>query len=167
MLLQFAAGAWLAHRHAARKRLAPGAGVVFAVLGVGALGALWLAGVNDILFRPLLWGLPALMIVAGALAAEPVRAWAPPRALVRLGDASYAIYLCHAPVVALAAAAVGAGNAWVFTPVAVAASLAVGLAFHRWVETPLIAAARAVPALLRPRPKPALDCSRAGSQTPR
>lgn len=159
MLLQFAAGAWLAHRHAQGRRLPPGAGLAFAALGAGVLTVLWLAGLNDILWRPLLWGLPALMIVAGALAAEPVRAWAPPRALVRLGDASYAIYLCHAPVVALAAAAIGAGNGWVFVPAAIAASLVAGFAFHRWIETPLIAAARALPGLVRPRPSHVLDCS--------
>ena len=159
MLLQFAAGAWLAHRQAQGRRLTPGAGLAFAGLGAGALAALWMAGLNDILWRPLLWGLPALMIVAGALALEPVGARAPPRALVRLGDASYAVYLCHAPAVALVAAAVGAGDAWVFVPAAIAASLIAGFAFHRWVETPLIAAARALPGLVRPRPRPVLDCS--------
>jgi exopolysaccharide production protein ExoZ len=157
MLLQFAAGAWLAHRQAQGRRLSPGAGCVFAALGAGALAALWLAGLNDDLWRPLLWGLPALAIVAGALAIEPVRAWAPPRALVRLGDASYAIYLCHGPVVALVAAAGGVG--WVFVPAAITASLIAGFAFHRWVETPLIAAARALPGLVWPRPRQVLDCS--------
>jgi exopolysaccharide production protein ExoZ len=162
MLLQFAAGVWLARREARSQRLPPGAGVVFAALGLAAIAALWLAGVNDILFRPLLWGLPAVMIVAGALAIEPVRALAPPRALVRLGDASYALYLCHLPVITLLAAAIGAKPAWLFTPLAIAAAVVAGLAFHRWVETPLIAGARALPARLarlRPRPRPVLDCS--------
>jgi exopolysaccharide production protein ExoZ len=156
MLLQFAAGVWLAHRQGGGKRLPPGAGAVFAALGVALLAAMWLAGVQDILLRPLLWGLPALMIVAGALAVEPVRALTPPRSLIRLGDASYAIYLCHLPTVALSAWIVGARPAWMFAPVAILASIIAGLAFHHAVERPLIAVCRAIPGrpvAARSRPK--------------
>lgn len=162
MLLQFAAGIWLARRQARGLRLPVGAGVVFAALGVGILALLWLSGFQDILFRPLLWGLPAVMIVAGALAIEPARKLTPPAALIRLGDASYAVYLCHFPVIALVAAAAGAQRIWLFVPLAIGASLVVGFAFHRLAETPLIAAGRALPArlaALKGRPRPVLDCS--------
>ncbi|HLY80992.1 MAG TPA: hypothetical protein VKQ70_16550, partial [Caulobacteraceae bacterium] len=66
--------------------------------------------------------------------------------------ASYAIYLCHFVAVALAARLVGVEPAWRFTPVAVILSLAAGLAFHRWIERPLIAGARRLPHLFAPSP---------------
>jgi exopolysaccharide production protein ExoZ len=146
MLLEFAAGVWLAHRASRGAVIPPGAGLTFAGLGAALLAAMWLGGFQDILWRPLLWGLPAVMIVAGALAAEPIRALTPPGALVRLGDASYAIYLCHMPAVALVFAALGTAPVWVFAPAAILASLVAGLAAHRFVERPLIAACRAIPA---------------------
>ena len=95
--------------------------------------------------------LAAAMIVAGAVALEPLRAIRPPAALLRLGDASYAIYLCHFVAVALAARWVGVAPTWRFVPTAVALSLVAGLVFHRWIERPLIAAARRVPDLLQGR----------------
>ncbi len=151
MLLQFAAGIWLAHRRTRGRDLPAGAGVVFGALGVAALAALWLTGVNDILFRPLFWGLPALMIVAGALALEPVRSLAPPRALIRLGDASYSVYLCHLPVITLVAAVARSWTGAMFPALAIACALAAGMAFRHVVETPLIAALRALPARAAPR----------------
>jgi len=147
MLLEFAAGIWLAHRMARGEAAPPGAGIVFGGLGVALLALMGAAGFQDILLRPLLWGMPAVMIVTGALAIEPLRALAPPRALVRLGDASYAIYLCHLPVVALVATG-GFDSHWAFAPAAITASLIAGLAFHHLVERPLIAACRALPARL-------------------
>jgi exopolysaccharide production protein ExoZ len=149
MMLQFAAGAALA-RGAAPRRLSPRAGLALLALGVAALAGMWLAGFYSNLFRPLLWGVPAVAIVAGAIAAEPVFARWAPRALLTLGDASYAIYLCHFVTVALTAWVLGVAPAWRFVPVAVVLSLVLGLAFHRLVERPLIAGARALPGLLSP-----------------
>jgi peptidoglycan/LPS O-acetylase OafA/YrhL len=91
------------------------------------------------------------MMVAGAVALEPVRALRPPSALLRLGDASYAIYLCHFITVALAARLIGVAPVWRFVPVAVVLSLATGLMCHRFIERPLIAASRALPGLLAPK----------------
>jgi exopolysaccharide production protein ExoZ len=145
LMLEFAAGAALAQWTARGGRIMPGAGLVFGGLGVALLAAMWLGGLQDTLWRPLLWGLPAVMIVAAALAIEPVKALTPPRTLIRLGDASYAIYLCHLPTVALVAAAIGWPHVWLFVPAAIAASIIAGLAFHRFVERPLIAACRALP----------------------
>jgi exopolysaccharide production protein ExoZ len=148
MLLQFAAGVWLARRRQLGRNTSPKAGAVLVVIGVGLLVAQGLSGLRSDLWRPLLWGIPAAMIVAGAVSLEAVRA---PRALVRLGDASYAIYLCHFVAVALVAGVIGVSPTWRFVPAAVALSLAVGLMFHRWIEKPLIAVCRAVPGLLAPK----------------
>ena len=45
--------------------------------------------------RVLTWGIPAFVIVAGAVSLEPFVAPALPRWLLTLGDASYSIYLSH------------------------------------------------------------------------
>ena len=148
MMLQFAAGVWLARRAELGRRNRPRAGLLLAAGGVALLAAMWLTGLRSDLFRPLLWGLPATMIVAGVLALEPLIVRRLPRALVALGDASYAIYLCHYLTVDLTARAIGVQRAWLFVPVAVAVSIAAGLAFHKLIERPLIAGARRLPALL-------------------
>jgi exopolysaccharide production protein ExoZ len=105
-------------------------------------------GFRNEFFRPLLWGLPALMIVAGALSLENLPRLAPPGPLIALGNASYAIYLCHLPAVALVAHLIGVRPTLVFVPVALAASIAAGLAFHHGLERPLIRACRALPGRL-------------------
>ena len=148
MLLQFGAGAWLARRQQLGRRILPEIGAALAAIGVLLLASQGLTGLRSDLWRPLLWGVPAAMIVAGAVALEPLRAIRPPAALLRLGDASYAIYLCHFVAVDLVARAMGVLNPWVFVPTAIAASIAAGMAFHRWIERPLIAGARRLPGLL-------------------
>jgi len=158
MLLQFGAGAWLARRRQLGRRILPEIGAALAVIGAVLLAAQGLTGLRSDLWRPLLWGVPAAMIVAGAVALEPAaapgqgRPLRPPSALLRLGDASYAIYLCHFITVALAARVVGLTPIWLFVPGAVGLSLIAGLIAHRWVEQPLIAACRAIPPLLAPKP---------------
>jgi exopolysaccharide production protein ExoZ len=145
LMLEFAAGAWIAWRGV---RLAPRGGTVLVLAAVALLGAETALGLKSDLFRPLLFGLPATLIVAGALAVEPVIARTAPRALIALGDASYAIYLCHFPAVGLVARLMGTTPGWAFVAAATAASIGAGLAFHRLAERPLIAAARAIPKLL-------------------
>jgi exopolysaccharide production protein ExoZ len=147
MMLQFAAGVWLARRAERGIALTPRTGAALLAGGMLLLAAMWLTGVRSDLFRPLLWGAPAAMIVAGALALEPLIARRAPAALRRLGDASYAIYLCHFVTVALVAAAVGIQRPWLFVPAAILVSLAAGLAFHWLIEKPLIRATRALPGL--------------------
>ncbi len=148
MMLQFAAGAGLAKAHGALTRLGPRRGAALALGGLALLAAMGLTGFRSDLWRPLLWGAPASLIVAGALALESSVRLRLPRALTRLGDASYAVYLCHFPIVALVAAAIGIQAAPVFVAASIAASLVAGLAFHALAERPLIAASRAIPARL-------------------
>jgi exopolysaccharide production protein ExoZ len=145
MLLQFAAGAWLGRRHMQRRRIEPGAGLIFLVLGLAALATMGLTGFRNEFFRPLLWGLPAVMIVAGAVALEEGGWLKVPAVLVGLGDASYAIYLCHMPVTALVGHTLGVQPVALFVAASLVASVTVGLAFHRWIETPLIRLCRRLP----------------------
>ncbi len=143
MLLQFAAGVGLGV--AAGRRALPGpawsGAMALAALGLWALeGAL---GLFSELWRPLLWGAPALLLVAGSLGLETGGAMRrlPPaaaRGLKAVGDASYAIYLLHLPATAVVAHALGYARPWLFLPAAMAASLAAGLAGRAWLERPLI-----------------------------
>lgn len=147
MLLQFAAGVGLGV--AAQRGLLPsrawGAGLIVCAL------LLWVliqdGGLFTELWRPLVWGVPAALTVAGALSIElagrPLRA---PRALagpaLLLGDASYCIYLFHLPATAVIAHTVGYADAGVFLPVSMVVSVLAGLAAHFWIERPLLARLR-------------------------
>jgi peptidoglycan/LPS O-acetylase OafA/YrhL len=65
--------------------------------------------------RFLIWGLPALAVVAGAVSLEPVLGPKLPRGLLAIGDASYSIYLSHGFVlsaVILVAGKVVLPNIW-------------------------------------------------------
>jgi exopolysaccharide production protein ExoZ len=149
MLLQFAAGVGLglAAEHGIAPTRRAGAALILAAL------AWWIAvqagGLFTELWRPLLWGVPALLTVAGALGLElnggrpPLREGQPSpgpaaRLGLALGDASYAIYILHLPATALIAHTLGWAQPWLFLPAAIGASLAAGLAGRAWVEKPLL-----------------------------
>jgi exopolysaccharide production protein ExoZ len=149
MLLQFAAGvaiAKLEERGALPGRLG---GCALVVTGLACLAASTLPGVFSELWRPFVWGVPAVLIVAGALAIEKAGGPPPVPWLLALGEASYALYLTHEPVQALVGHALGAENPLIFYPLALAATLAAGLACHRWIELPATRAARSL--VRRPR----------------
>ncbi len=147
LLLEFLAGAllgraWLAGRVPDRPTALGLIAVALAVLA-------WqqVIGSRGDLMRPLWWGGPAALIVAGAVGLEQagglVRApWAQ-RPLRRLGDASYSIYLCHPMAVGLVAATLGPQNPAVFLPVAITAALVLGLLCHQRIERPLLGWLRA------------------------
>lgn len=150
MLLQFAVGVGLGV--AVEHRLIPGPAWGAAMLA-GAL-VLWMAedisGIFTELWRPLLWGGPALLMVAGAVSLETgFQGRRPPSAVgqaVRLlGDSSYALYILHLPATALVAHTLGYGRTWLFLPLALLASTAAGLAGRAWVEKPLLERLRALP----------------------
>ena len=74
------------------------------------------------------WGIPAMLMVYGALSAERFLARFKP--LSKLGDASYSIYLVFGPLTTLIAPVSAAA--------AFAGSLLAGLAVHRTIERPLL-----------------------------
>ncbi len=51
--------------------------------------------------RVLSWGVPAALVVYGALCLELDQGLKVPSPLVKVGDWSYALYLCHLPIVAM------------------------------------------------------------------
>ena len=95
-------------------------------------------------WRGLAWGVPAALIV-GALALAPDAAAhsRPRRALERLGDASFSIYMVHFPLfwaIGLAIPEVPRGGphlAQLYVVMLAAVGLPVSLAVHRLVEAPL------------------------------
>ncbi|SDO06178.1 Peptidoglycan/LPS O-acetylase OafA/YrhL, contains acyltransferase and SGNH-hydrolase domains [Methylobacterium phyllostachyos] len=164
IVLEFAAGAGLALAYRGGTRLAAPlrAGLaVFGLLGL-ILAAYLLAdlGEADGILRPLLVGVPAALLVASALgpgrdAAQVARLPVPTRALVILGDASYALYLVHPFAlrlmreVLLRLGAAPALHPYGGMILMLAASITAALLVHRYVETPLT---RRVRRLLDPIP---------------
>ncbi len=154
MLLQFAAGAGLgaAAAHGQLRSRALGAVMLAAAL------ATWIAvrpgAVFTELWRPLLWGVPAVLTVAGVVSLERGGAFAGLSERVRdaavwFGDGSYAVYLMHLPATAIVAHTVGWSQVWLFLPLSIAASFAAGLAARAWVEKPLLNLLRRGPAARR------------------
>jgi exopolysaccharide production protein ExoZ len=182
MLLQFAAGVGLAE--AGARGLLPRRPVGFGLLAGGLLlfAMVQLGGLFSELWRPLVWGVPATLLVAGALAIEldgprpPLervafvrnqpgalqraqepkdrarfsvfadstkthRALGGPlhRALMKLGDASFALYLFHLPATAVIAHTLGYRHEVAFLVASMGVSVAAGLAVHAWIERPLLA----------------------------
>ena len=96
------------------------------------------------------WGVPAALIVYGALSLELDRKLHIPSALVRIGDWSYALYLCHLPIVAMLSRVwasrgpdIGPLDNVILLMLAAVASLAVAAAAHHLIERPALRATRA------------------------
>lgn len=84
------------------------------------------------------WALVVLALAHGGGLTGRVLGSAP---LVRLGEASYALYLIHAPLDVyvrklLALSSLAPASPWTSLGVFLAAALAYSLVLHRWVETP-------------------------------
>lgn len=139
MFLQFIAGVWLAHWRLKRSIAGRGEGWLMVVAGVLTFAALQLSGFYDNLWRPILWGVPAFLLVAGLVTVEargglPTLGW-----LKLIGNASYSIYLIHFVAMQLLTHVLDSGRFWPFVPVAIAVSVAVGVLCYRLIECPLIA----------------------------
>jgi len=149
LLLEFAAGMWLAK--SMEEGLVPGRhlGWGMFICGLSSFAAMFIAGVEWDLWRPLFWGFPALLLVAGLTAVEQDGGLPDIAPLRSLGDASYSIYLCHTLAMGAAALHFGVWNTPMFVPVAFVFGVAVGWVVWRLGEAP-------VQALLRgPKASPA------------
>lgn len=100
----------------------------------------------------LLAGTGAAVAIAGLVGLESETALRVPRPLIFLGEASYAIYLIHLPVISALGRIVVRFRDQAPAPVLVlavaVAALAIGAAYHIWVERPLM---RFVNSLGKPR----------------
>ena len=137
MFLQFLAGVWLARRRLAKGLPRRPLGLTLAIMGVLGFVALSFLDLFENLARPLWWGVPAFALVAGLVMVEddgglPRIGW-----LKLLGDASYSIYLTHVIFTGVLTHFINSGTL-TYVAVAVAGSLALGLACHFLLEKPLI-----------------------------
>ena len=143
MMLEFAAGVVMAHLLGEGRRPSLGMGWSFIALGLIIFAALRALGIHSDIGRWFLWGAPAVLIVAGAIGVEAGGGLPRSGALKQIGDASYSIYLCHWPIIAVTAKLVGAAHPWLFVPLTIAISLAAGLLVRRALEKPMIGLLRA------------------------
>lgn len=148
MLLEFAAGVWLGKLSAEARLPARSWGFFLVGGGLICFATMELAGWRNELWRPLLWGAPGAMIVAGALTLEARGPIPLCRAPLSLGDASYSIYLFHPLAVAAIAHAVGASRPALFIPLALGAAIGAGLAARALVERPLMTLCRRLPSAI-------------------
>jgi exopolysaccharide production protein ExoZ len=92
IVVEFVFGVMLAKWTLRGFRLPPAMAAVFILFGFGLILILPMISENA---RVLTWGVPAFVIVAGAVSLEQFVAPALPRWLLTLADASYSIYLSH------------------------------------------------------------------------
>ena len=116
-------------------------------LGLVACCSLLILPSHVLPIRLLRWGVPAAIIVACAVSLESRLHDLVPTMLLRLGDASYAIYLSHGfvlaalPILLVHAGSAGSAPA-LLLGAGLAASAAVGWLVHIAVERPILAAFR-------------------------
>ncbi len=149
LLLEFLGGVWLA-RLWARGRLqrAPrGFGWSAIAAGAAALALQQASGVRDDFWRPVRWGPPTALILAGALALETGSS-GPRQGLGRmfeaLGDASYSLYLVQAPLIAAFAWLTPGLPGGLRAVLAFGLAITAGLLCHGLVERPIDRALRRI-----------------------
>ncbi len=142
LFLEFLAGVWLARM--AQTTLLPdrSLGWLLVGAGLGLFTMIQLINMDWDLWRPMVWGAPAVMLVAGAVSIEADGGWPAIPGLKTLGDASYSIYLIHTLTVGALAITIGAWNPPIFIPLAMIVAIASGLACWRWLEQPMLNALR-------------------------
>lgn len=140
LLIEFLGGIVLARW--VEKGWKPGAMLGWAVLGLGAAALVFAPDppAEGDWARLLLFGVPAFLIVAGAVGVETsatnFRAGPAPRLL---GAASYSLYLSHTFVVSIVCKALGGkASPWLVTETATVLSILAALAVYRFVEQPLL-----------------------------
>jgi exopolysaccharide production protein ExoZ len=143
LLLEFAAGLWLGY--ARQRRVLPPYAWGFAALLLGlTMLAAWQAldGSDPTGWRVLAWGVPAVLIVGGAVTIERRQGFARSETLLLLGSASFSIYLVNVFVVAAAWRLLGAWSVPAYCLAALLCSTAAGILCWRFVELPLTRRAR-------------------------
>ena len=138
LFLEFLAGVWLARM--AQLQLLPERPIGWLLLGggVGLFALIQMINMDWDLWRPMVWGVPAAMLVAGAVSIEADGGWPAIPGLKTLGDASYSTYLIHTLTIGALAMTIGAWNALLFIPLAMAVAVVSGLACWWLAEKPML-----------------------------
>lgn len=141
IILEFLFGILLAAGFISGWRMTRGMAIFGLIAGLvgltlGSIGALELVD-----WRFALHGLPAALIVMSTVSLTLNSSNASSKVLVRLGDASYALYLSHpfsVNIVALVVGKLGVGLGWLFLPVGLVSALAASLIGFLIIERPLL-----------------------------
>lgn len=153
LLLEFMTGAWLGYAWAQGLVIGPrlGGAMVIVALILFASG-FWLD--YDALPSVASWGVPSLLLVAGALAFEPQLRSPLGRFFAKLGDSSYLLYLAHVLLIDLFLATPiaqlnqgGKSAVLMSFPIAIACTIIAAVGYEA-VELPLL---KAVKRLFLPR----------------
>lgn len=138
IILEFVAGVLLAYAVSKGFSTGPRGAIALLVAGIGGLALSGFVPIIGPFARPILFGLPALLIVAGAAGSGFAAKSALGRSAVLGGDASYALYLSHPFTVNLAALVFGTlGMGWVFVPVTLVLAIGASIAVHLILEKPV------------------------------
>ncbi len=94
----------------------------------------------------ILFAVPFSSFVLGGVFLESRKFFSAPLWMVRLGDASYSVYLIHKPILSVTSRIVGhvpfLMNCWLSVSIGVASSLGAGMLYHRFIEKPSMLAFR-------------------------
>jgi len=141
LLLEFGAGVWLGKAWSDGRLPGARTGWALVILGLLGFAAAGFSGVDVERARPLIWGVPAFLLVAGAVAIErqgEVPNWRP---LQALGDASYSLYLVHGLAISAVVRileAMGLASPAVILGAGLVAGVIAGLVTYQLVEKPLM-----------------------------
>ncbi len=138
LFLEFLAGVWLGRM--AQLQLLPDRSFGWLLLGAGMtlFAVIQMINMDWDLWRPMVWGAPAALLVAGAVSIEADGGWKAIPGMKILGDASYSIYLVHTLTVGALAMTIGAWNPPVFIPLAMIVAVGSGLACWAFLERPML-----------------------------
>lgn len=141
IVLDFLGGILLAMALSHLRKMPWGAGL--ALLIAGMLPLLFFLSWRVLTWRGVIWGVPAMAVVAGVLCLET--RWGPkmPRWALQIGDASYSIYLVHTfvlPAIGMVLMPIHRSWRYEVTTVVILCtvlSAGAGLLAYRWVERPI------------------------------
>ncbi len=141
IILEFVLGLWIGFAYRNQVSLPPAVRLALVTLGALAIVATIFLPPQD---RLIGYGIPAALIVAGSILGTPIPSTRVVRALVLVGDASYALYLTHPLMTRLCATslrrAVGLEQGWqqaLYFLAALATSIALALVIYLVVERPI------------------------------
>lgn len=138
VVLEFAAGMLIAYGFAKGWRLPQRLAIPVIALGGAGLAAAPFLMFDSDFARPLLYGIPAALIVCGTAASGYIARNTAGRGAVLMGDASYALYLSHPFSVNLMALVFGKiALGWLFVPVTLAFAILASVVVHLVLERPL------------------------------
>jgi exopolysaccharide production protein ExoZ len=167
IILEFVMGALIAVVYLGGRRLSAAQRITLLLAGVSGFAATAAFGFDAHgPWRPLLWGLPAAMIVAGSIlhssrtSANRVTRW-----LVALGDASYVIYLVH-PMIIRALRVIwdrthasSTISPWLFVIFGLTILMPLAILVHHAIERPMTKRVQRLFKLRRPSTPVALSLS--------